>query len=120
MPQISKVQTNNSSTSKLQQHQQLSFQLQQQQQLNQELQQKLNNLESDQQPPKKQYQKKAKTQVTEELVEVVSIEYVVNSSKHPNYHLNGYIDRYPIDDIEGFGQDFQREDVSLPEFLTNV
>ena len=47
LPQISKVQTNNSLTSQLQQQQQLSFQLQQQQQFNQELQQKLNNLESD-------------------------------------------------------------------------
>ena len=57
--------------------------------------------------------KKPKTQVTEELIQVVSIEYVVNSSKHPNYHLNGFIDRYPIEEIEGYGVDFQREDVSV-------
>ena len=98
----------------------MNFELEKQQQLNLALQQKIQNLEAAQQAPKKTTQKKPKTQVTEELVQVVSIEYVVNSSKHPNYHLNGFIDRYPIDDIEGFGQDFQREDVSLPEFLTNV
>ena len=90
-----------------------SQQSQKQQQLNIELQQKIQNLEAAQQAPKKTTQKKPKTQVTEELIQVVSIEYVVNSSKHPNYHLNGFIDRYPIEEIEGYGVDFQREDVSV-------
>jgi hypothetical protein len=109
LPQLTKPSTSQQS----QKQQQLNFELEKQQQLNLALQQKIINLEAAQQATKKPTQKKPKTQVTEELIQVVSIEYVVNSSKHPNYHLNGFIDRYPIEEIEGYGVDFQREDVSL-------
>jgi hypothetical protein len=109
LPQLTKPSTSQQS----QKQQQLNFELEKQQQLNLALQQKIQNLEAAQQAPKKPTQKKPKTQVTEELIQVVSIEYVVNSSKHPNFHLNGFIDRYPIEEIEGYGVDFQREDVCV-------
>ena len=75
--------------------QQLNLQLQQQQQLNIQLQEQIKNLQQTpdltKQPKKQQQQRKAKNQ--EELVDAVAIEYKVTSHKHPNYHLDGCIDR---------------------------
>jgi hypothetical protein len=105
LPQLQTFQTNSLSTS-------LNLQLQQQQQLNIQLQQKIQSIESTQ-PKKPVPKKKRVSQVPAEMVEVVSIEYVVSSSKHRNNHLNGYIDRYAIEEIEGFGVEFQIEDVKI-------
>ena len=96
------------------QQQQLNLQFQQQQQLNIQLQEQIKNLQQTpdltKQPKKQQQQRKAKNQ--EELVDAVAIEYKITSHKHPNYHLDGCIDRCPIDDIEGFGSDIFITDVS--------
>jgi hypothetical protein len=117
LPPLSNFQTNvqqNQMNLQIQQQQQLNLQLQQQQQLNIQLQEQIKNLQQTpdltKHPKKQQQQKKAKNQ--EELVDAVAIEYIVTSHKHPNYHLDGCIVRFPIEDIEGFGTDILITDVS--------
>jgi hypothetical protein len=85
LPQLQNFQTNSPSTNQnlqLQEQQKLNLQLQQQQQqqqLNIQLQQKIQRIESTQ-PKKRVPKKKRMSQVPAEMVEVVSIEYVVSSS----------------------------------------
>jgi hypothetical protein len=116
LPPLNNFQTNvqqNQINLQIQQQQQLNLQLQRQQQLNIQLQEQIKNLQtpdSTKQPKKQQQQRKAKNQ--EELVDAVAIKYKVTSHKHPNYHLDGCIDRCPIEDIEGFGTDIFITDVS--------
>jgi exonuclease VII large subunit len=97
-----------------QQNQQLSLQLQQQQQINIQLQQQL---QQQIQPSTPSEIKKTavkprakKTKTDEEMIEVCAIVYDC-SSKHPNFNLNECIDRYPIDEICGFGDDVFRDQV---------
>ena len=45
------------------------------------------------------------------MVEVCSIVYEC-SPKHPYFHLNECIDRYPIEEICGFGDEVFRHQVS--------
>ena len=87
--------------------------MQQQTQLNLQLQEEIKSLKTIKEPkPPKKSQRSKKSKTKEELVEAIAIEYKVSSNIHPNYHLNGCIDRFPIDDIEGCGTDITREDVS--------
>ena len=54
-----------------------------------------------------------KVKFEEEMVEVCAITYECPSNKPPNYFLHGHIDKYPIEDICGFGQDVRKSDVSF-------
>ena len=88
--------------------------MQQQQQLNIQLQEQIKNLQQVTAPPEKpeKIPQTRKAKVQEELVDAVAIEYKVSSHKHPNHHLDGCFDTFPIDDIEGFGIDIHPKDVS--------
>ncbi len=43
------------------------------------------------------------TENLERKIEVIAIKYVCPSINHPNHALNDRIDRYPIDQIIGYG-----------------
>ena len=45
-------------------------------------------------------------------VEVIPIKYICPSNKHPNHSFDAQIDRWPINEIVGFGNYITRNDVS--------
>ena len=56
--------------------------------------------------------KKQKLEVEEDKVEVIPIKYICPSNKHPNHSFDEQIDRWPINEIVGFGNYITRNDVS--------
>jgi hypothetical protein len=109
LPVLNAFQTNSQSQ---QQQNNLQLQLQQQQQLNLQLQQQLQLIQSGVEVSKKTSPKpkSRKAKIDEEMVEVCAIVYDC-SPKHPNYHLNECIDRYPAEEICGFGEEVFRDQV---------
>jgi hypothetical protein len=55
---------------------------------------------------------KKKSEKVDAKVEVVAIRYICPSDKHPNHVLHDHIDRYPIEQIIGYGTHFLKADVN--------
>jgi hypothetical protein len=73
-----------------------------------------------QQPPNKAKSKTKAQESTnnrkkneiERKIEVIAIKYICPSDMHPNHALHNHIDRYPIEQIIGYGTQIQKADVS--------
>jgi hypothetical protein len=52
-----------------------------------------------------------KSEKNDPKIEVVAIRYICPSEKHPNYALHDHIDRYPIEQIIGYGTRIYKQDV---------
>jgi hypothetical protein len=61
--------------------------------------------------PKTASNSRKKIEKNDQKIEVVAIRYVCPSEKHPNHALHDHIDRYPIEQIIGYGTQFLKRDV---------
>jgi hypothetical protein len=61
--------------------------------------------------PKTASNSRKKIEKNDQKIEVVAIRYVCPSEKHPNHALHDHIDRYPIEQIIGYGTQFFKRDV---------
>jgi hypothetical protein len=48
----------------------------------------------------------------ERKIDIMAIKYIYPSNMHPNHSLHSHIDRYPIEQIIGYGTQIQKADVS--------